>query len=46
MSAIGRVFALAPRMLLSTNSAFTRVFDGLWLATRCAAKPGRILLTI
>ena len=31
-----------PRMLRSAISAFTRVFDALWLAAWCAADPGSI----
>jgi hypothetical protein len=33
-----------PRMLRSAISAFTRVFDALCLAARCAADPGPIVL--
>jgi len=29
-------------MLRSATSAFTRVFDALWLAAWCAADPGSI----
>ena len=32
-----------PRMLRSAISAFTRVFDALFLAAWCAADPGPIL---
>jgi hypothetical protein len=31
-------------MLRSAISAFTRVFDALWLAAWCAADPGSILV--
>ncbi len=34
--------ALVPRTLRSAISAFTRVFDALWIAAWCAADPGPI----